>query len=261
MGKYEKKQKRKTRKYLKAICLSILLGLLVLWIVPQVLYKINEKPTPDDIVHSDALQEWGEETLLPGEAVEVPDNGVVFPAALVEGNIEVESLFQFSGVNPDAQKQEATDVAAIVLKNASGKYLDEATVTATLDSGRELTFVLRDLPDGAAAMTFSVENHSLLETDVCAELTAEAAFREMPGNDGAEITVEGMTVTVTNTSFEDMNQIDVFYRDVFGEEYFGGVAYIHTIDYLAAGETITFSAEESLLGVIEVVRVAVNDKN
>jgi hypothetical protein len=256
MGKYEKKKTKKNRKFLGIICLLVLLVLLVFTVMPQVLYRMS-----DDFEQQENSQDHSDGSLLPGEDGYVPDSGVAFPVILLEGDIEIESLFQFSGINPDAQKQEVTDVASIVLKNTSGRYLDEATVTATLASGRELTFVLRDLPDGTAAMAFSAENHSLLETDVCTDLTAEATFGEAPGNNGAEITVEGMTVTVTNTSSEDMNQIDVYYRDVFDEQYFGGVTYIYTIDNLAAGETMTFSAEESLLGVIEVVRVAVNDKN
>lgn len=267
MGKYEAKKtkKRKRRRARKSgvktlvLILAILLltAALVLFVVPQVLYRLSGDAQIQTTEQTELTGAPVEE--IPAETTEAPVLEMAFPVMLENGNIEVESLFSFSGVNPDAGNQEATDVASIVLKNTSGKYLAEATVTAILADGSERRFALENIPAGASAMAFSVENDKLLATDLCVDMSAEAVFEEAPGNAGAEIIVEGMTVTVTNTSAAELNGIDVYYRDVFDGKYFGGTTYCCNIEKLSVGESMTFTAEESLLGVIEVVRVAVND--
>ena len=110
-------------------------------------------------------------------------------------------------------------------------------------------------------MAFSVENADLLATDLCVDLMAETSFEEVQSVEALEAFADGMTITLQNTSAEDLEQIAVYYRDVFDDKYFGGMAYTCAIEKLAAGETVTVQAGESLLGVIEVVRVAVNHKN
>ena len=264
MGKYERKREKKSHKWIWVVFLLLLVAFLAIFVMPQVLYRMNEEPIQDDIVQSTATQEQNEETVMPTEdsnAEPEPVYTVEFPVVLDEGNIEIESLFQFSGVNPDAGNQKTTDVASIVLKNTSGQYLREATVNATLDGGAELTFIVTELPAGASVMAFSIDNVRLLETDLCTAITVTPCFEDVPNNESVEISVDGMTVTVTNISSEDLNEIDVYYRDVFNDKYFGGMTYSYIIEKLTVGESTTFTAEESLLGVIEVVRVAVNDKN
>lgn len=260
MGTYERKRVKKYHKWIWIICMLLLIGFLALFIMPQVLYRSNVAQGTDDIAQSVATQGLAEESQLPGNE-DVPVDEIVFPVSLDAGNIEIESLFQFSGVNPDAGSRKATDVASIVLRNTSSKYLSEATVNAMLGNGIELTFVVSEIPAGAAVMAFSVDNDSLLETDICTSITVNAVFADTSGMDGVEISVEGTTVTITNVSPEDLNEIDVYYRDVLSDKYFGGLAYSIDINHLSAGESTTFTAERSLLGVIDVVRVATNKKN
>lgn len=264
MGKCVRKKTKKYPKWIFVVLgLLILAAFLVLFVMPRVLYERSAESETDDFMQTTASQNQSLEAQVSVEengAGQEQGNAVEFPVSLVEGNIEIESLFQFSGVNPDAEKQKSTDVASIVLRNVSDKYLSEATVTATLGNGSDLTFVVNHIPAGAAVMAFSIENESLLSSDVCVDITAEAVFEDVPNNNSLEISVEGLTVTLNNTSSDDLNEINVYYRDVFNDKYFGGMTYIYTIEHLPAGESTTITAEESLLGVIEVVRVAVNDK-
>ena len=255
MGKYETKKtkRRKKRKAGRsggktlALILAILLltAALVVFVMPQVLYRLQ----PEEEAQMSEEGSTVMETIDPVE----------FPVVLEDGRVEIESLFPFSGVNPDAGKQEADDVAAIVLKNTSDSFLSEATVTAVLADGSERRFAVKDVPAGASAMAFSLENGKLLAADLCADVTGEAVFEAAPEHGNLAVSVAGMTVNVTNTSSAELNGIDVYYRDVFDGKYFGGTTYCCNIEKLSAGETMTFTAEESLLGVIEVVRVAVND--
>lgn len=277
VGKYERKREKRSRKWIWILCLLLLAAVLVLFALPRLRNGQNEDPelngftqntttenrTEDTTAQpqeSTAVQE-PEETTAEAPAVQEPEETVVFPAVLEEGQITIESLFPFSGVNPDADNQDATDVASIVLINTSGRYLREATVNVTLADGRVLTFALQDIPAGASVMAFSVTNDVLRETDVCAAITVKTVFEDISKPEGLEISVDGMMITVKNTSSKKLNNLDVYYRDVFGERYFGGKAYIHSIENLSAGETVTFTAENSLLGVVDVVCAAVNDKN
>lgn len=262
MGKYEaknakRKKKRKARRsggknVVLVLAILILAAALTLFVMPQVLYQLRGEEAAQNT-----------ETQLPAEdgTIPLPENRVQFPVILEEGSIQVESLFQFEGVNPDADNQEAEDTAAIVLKNMSDRYLRQAEVTAVLADGTERSFAVTELPAGAAAIAFATDNASLPTADLCTDITAQTVFEDTPRQDGISVFVDGMTVTVTNTSAEDMNGMDVYYRDVFDDKYFGGKTYSCHIEHLSAGESTTFTAGESLLGVIEVVRVAVNNMN
>lgn len=265
MGKFEKKKTKKTRKgLLLAVILIIAAILLALFVMPQVLYRLNGESSHEYIAQNTVSQGANEEMPIDsdtGNGGKEATNVVEFPAVLDEGRIEIESLFSFSGVNPDAQKQKADDVASIVLKNISNSYLSEATVTATLADGTQRVFSVQDLPAGASVMAFSVDNAKLLSSDLCTDIAVEAVFEEAPGSVGAECAVDGMMVTVTNTASKALQNVSVYYRDVFDGKYFGGKTYCYNIENLSAGESTTFAAEESLLGVIEVVRIAANQEN
>lgn len=297
MGKYESKKEKESRfpKWILIFCIAALVIFLILFVMPILLYDITAEPDPTGTAQTTTSQtqetetktstetQMPLETTAPAETTaatqsqqppaetkapesnapetQVPATRVSFPAKLDAGKIAIESLFQFSGVNPDAENQDATDVASIVLTNTSGRYLREATVSVILTTGAELTFVVTDVPSGASVMAFATSNHRMLDTDECVSLSVTTVFEEVSKPSGLDISVDGMTVTVKNTSSKKLSNIDVYYRDVFGERYFGGKAYIYNIENLSAGKSVTFTAEESLLGVIDVIRAAVNDKN
>lgn len=185
---------------------------------------------------------------------------IKFPAVLDGGNLKIESLFQFSGINPDAGKQEAADVASIILENTSESYLKTAKVTAVLGDGSELVFVVNDLPAGKSAMAFSVDNDKLSDGAVCTGISVEPVFEEIENSDGVKISVDGTTVTLENISGQTLSGIDIYCRDVFNDEYFGGVAYKYTIDKLPAGESTAVTVSASVMGLTDVVRITVNDQ-
>lgn len=194
------------------------------------------------------------------ETVAVSPEEAEFPVVLAEGKIAVESLFPFSGINPDAGKQEGEDTAAIMVKNLSGEYLTSATVTASFADGGEQIFTVTELPAGASALVFSGDNQALAPETVCTGLRGEGEFAPLQWDGRIEVSVDGLTITVKNSSDEELNRINVYYRDVLDDKYFGGMTYIAAIEKLAAGETAQITAEGSVLGVIEVVRTAANDE-
>ena len=270
MGKYGKKQAKKSRKGLiVAIALIIAAILLALFVVPQILYRLNNGDDTTDFFNTSATEPQNADT--PEESTEnksgatdskePASDALEFPYLLEDGKLEVESIFQFDGINPDCDKQEGSCIAALNLKNLYGAHLRSADITVTLSDGTELNFAVYDLPAEKTAMAFSMNNQQLPDDAVCADIQINAIFAESNKDDRLSATVDGISIVVKNTADTDMHNIVVYYRDVFNENYFGGVAYSFEIEKLSAGESTTIIAEESLLGVIEVVRIAVNDKN
>lgn len=256
MGKFEQQKKKKSSKIiLVVICLMVLIAA-ALFAVPQLLHGLS-----DD---SNTEYHAGSEDTIPNSVSE--ENGsqaldkIAFPVVLDEGKLEVESLFQFSGVNPDAGRQDVTDIAAVTIRNISDTYLKAATVTAVLGNGSERTFAVQDLPAGKSALLCATDNGKLLDSDVCTEIRVESVFEDVQSEDSVKISVDGMTVTLENISGETLSEIDVYCRDVFGDQYFGGMAYQYTIETLPAGESTTVTVVDSIMGMTEVVRVAVKDQ-
>lgn len=70
---------------------------------------------------------------------------------------------------------------------------------------------------------------------------------------------DGTTVTITNNTAQGIPVLTVYCRDPFGEEYFGGKAYEYTVNNLSVNGTVTVEALDSILGLPEVVRIAVRE--
>ena len=63
-----------------------------------------------------------------------------------EDRLQVDSLFQYSGINPDAQNAECEDVASIQMKNNSEQYLESAEISVELTDGSAYSFTVQDIP-------------------------------------------------------------------------------------------------------------------
>ena len=276
MGKYEnktpassraqtqkKRQKKAGTQFVLVVVLSVFLAaLLMMFVVPQMLYRLSgQESDPElDVAEDIAATEeaTGTEETLPQIAYSQEDV-LDFPAKLEDTKLEIESLFSFSGINPDSGNQECDDLATIMLKNTSEAYLEQAVIRATLLDGTECTFVVTDLPAGKSTMAFATGNEALAQENSCVSLSCEASFTELEPWDQLSVSTVGTTVTLQNNSGEDLTNIDVYCRDTFGESYFGGITYKHTISSLPANQTATIDVTDSLLGMIEVVRIAINE--
>lgn len=194
----------------------------------------------------------------------VPDHtqsqvaGISFPYSIDEGRLEIESLFQYSGINPDADHQNGKDIAAITLRNKTGSYLAEANITMKMADGSQLTFKVTDIPAGKSTMAFSTENVSMKTNDVCVGADGTALYDYVPDiSDRVAVRVEGIRITLTNVSDKDIFKIVVSCRCPIDEGYFGGVTYQYIFESLPAGESVTVDALDCILGMVEVVRVEI----
>ena len=270
MGKYEgntpvnkaTKSNRKPasnnkKKIVLIVILSVILAvLLMFFVVPQLLFRLRgdvENPDFDEAGQTEAIAES-----VP-EASYDPADTLVFPLALEDGKLEIESFFPYSGMNPDGGFEDVTDTAAIILNNTSDQYLDQAVITAILQDGTQCIFRIHGIPAGKSVTTFATGNEVFATNGFCAELSCEASFIAEETWDQLDVFVEGLTVTLQNNSDNDLANIDVYCRDTFGDSYFSGIAYKYTIDELPAGQHATVNVTDSVLGMIEVVRIAINE--
>lgn len=274
MGKYQNKTPAKKRTRTKhnhssqivlIVVLAVFLAaLLMMFVVPQLLYRLGgeyepELPEAEPLLQEPSEEETSEVTEPATEEPLLQPEALTFPIALENGNLTVNSVFSYTGINPDSGNQEGDDLATIMLKNTSEAYLEQAVIRATLLDGTECTFVVTDLPAGKSTMAFATGNEALAQENSCVSLSCEASFTELEPWDQLSVSTVGTTVTLQNNSDKDLTNIDVYCRDVFGESYFGGITYKHTISSLPANQSATVDVTDSLLGMVEVVRIAINE--
>ena len=253
MGRYEKKKKNKP--------VALIIGIiLVIAVVAVLLAVILPKASGDVTITS---------TTTAAEAVQGAENAaaspagdpVKFPLTLSEGKLELESLFQFDGVNVDAGNQEGKKIAAITLKNVSDAHLGQADINLALSDGNALVFHVSELPAGKSVIALAADNQSLADDVYAVDAQCSASFEEGAAiSDAVTVNVTGMVITLTNNTDEVLSQVDVYCHNVLGTEYFGGITYQYTVNDLPAAGTTTVQAADCILGMAEAVRVSVSQK-
>ena len=185
---------------------------------------------------------------------------VSFPCLLAEDSLSVTSLFQYSGDNPDCGGQAGEEIASLAVTNQSEKYLASAKLTAKLADGTKRVFQLADIPAGQTVWVFAQDNGSFTSSNTCKELKCEASFAEEPPflADQVAVEAEGISVTLTNLTDEDLAGLTVYCHCLFDGTYFGGLTYAYPVDGIPAGESVTIQAKECYLGEAAVVRVTRN---
>lgn len=113
--------------------------------------QTDENETVDDV----QTAETNEEETEPSEET---DTGLEFPYLLDDDKIQIDSLFQYSGINMDAQNEECEDVASLQLKNNSDQYLEKAEISVELTDGTAFSFEVEDIPAGKSVMAFDTAN-------------------------------------------------------------------------------------------------------
>lgn len=264
MGRYEKKKAKKSHRGLvTALVLVIVLAALILFVMPQVLYKLGNDDGTAESGNAVSVQEQeagadGDTTASAESAVTA---AVTFPLLMEDGKLEIESVFQFDGINPDCGNQEGNDIGAITVKNLSDAYLARAEITMTAENGQVLHFAVTDLPAGKAAMAFSQENASAEADAAYHNITCEAAFDAAASMNPDKISVsaDGTQITLQNNTGTEITELVVYCRSTLGDQYFGGITYTYTVNNLPAYGTAALDAVDCILGIAEVVRIAINE--
>ena len=192
-----------------------------------------------------------ESTVPPTEEPEL------FPVMLEDGMLTIQSIFPFTGMNPDAGLQFGENIAGVQLINTSDLHLTEAEIEAVLTDGTILTFRAEDVAPGMSVMAFSLEHGTLEDPARCADIFGYAEFEEGDPlrSDLVEIAIEGVEVTVKNVSGEDLANLDVSCHGLLDGSCFGGRTYTYRIPSLSAGGSTTILAQDCILGMAQVARI------
>lgn len=194
------------------------------------------------------------ETTAPSEATEPDDR---LPYLLEDGKLEIESLFQYTGLNPDCYWQDGSNVGAVVLSNRSEEYLESLDMTVTMTDGTQLRFLIADIPAGKTVWAYDTNNTSFDSTSVIKDVQYEAVFVENTGllPEQIDASVEGISVTLTNLTDGELTGLEMRCHSVLEGVYFGGTSYSYPVESIAAGGSVTVVAEDCFFGETEVTIV------
>lgn len=194
-----------------------------------------------------------EETKQPVETEAVTESE--FPMRLENGALEIASIFQYSGPNPDAGWEEKENIGALELKNTSERYLTSAQITVLLSDGETLQFAAADIPAGQTAWVFESGNGTYQLDKECAKVEVQAEFSDDAGLYTGDIQAagEGMTLTLTNNTEKDIQKIQVRCHILFNDVYFGGSSYVYPVEQIAAGKSTDIMAFDCIIGDAQAV--------
>lgn len=191
------------------------------------------------------------------EDTDESDAGLEFPYHMDEDRLQVDSLFQYSGINPDAQNAECEDVASIQMKNNSEQYLESAEISVELTDGSAYSFTVQDIPAGKTVMAFDTANASYDGKIGVAFIDAKTSYSSDTGvkEDTVKITSDDNGIQLENISGNALADLKIKYHCILDDMYFGGISSETEVDGIDAGESIVVDTSDSILGDAEIVSI------
>lgn len=149
-----------------------------------------------------------------------------------------------------------TDVAAMLVTNRSGQYLDLATLTYLVD-GNPATFVVTGLPPGKSAWVLEQNGLTAGPDSVFQRQDCTASFRDYGGfSREISLTSRDHDLTATNTTDRTLKDVYVYYKALHTDgNFFGGITYRVGFGDLAPGASKESIAGHYSSGNAQVVRV------
>ena len=137
----------------------------------------------------------------------------------------------------DGSHEQVTDVAAMLVKNPTSKFLDLATITYKVGA-KTATFVITGLPPGGTASVLE-KNRLRLEDgwDFVYE-DSSYTFRSDAIRQTDRLTVQsdGNSLAVTNASDQTLKNVCLYYKVKHTDgNYFGGITYMMEFGTLEPG--------------------------
>ena len=187
---------------------------------------------------------------------------LTLPYELENGDLVVDSLFQYSGDNPDCGNEAGEDIGALKIVNQSGKLLAHAALTVKLADRSVLHFEVTDLPAGESAWVFETANTAYDLENACTKIQCDAEFEDADPipEDLLAVSVEGMEVTLTNRSNAALSGLTVYCRSKLDGTNLGGGTYAYPVDGIPSGGSVCVLAEDCYVGEVSVVRIALDDQ-
>lgn len=180
---------------------------------------------------------------------------LAFPHLLDSDRLELASVFEYAGINPDCEDVYAEDIGALQLKNISGKYLESAKILVRLANGDTLNFLVEDIPAEMEILAFETGNQTYDDTVAVVEISAEAEYSTAEFADMFSCNISGSDITVENISGEEQNNITLYYHCTIDGLCFGGQSYELSLGTLNAGESVVVSDTACYMGDVTVTNI------
>lgn len=164
----------------------------------------------------------------------------------VDSTLRCLEISRFSGqFVEDGTDCQVTDVAAILVANYTGKFVDLATVTYTVGD-RTATFKVTGLADGEQAWVLESNAMQISPSDQLEFDDCRISYHADPmlTTDALQVSRDGHALTLTNVSSDTLANVCVYYKNRMDEGMFmGGITYQMIFEDMAPGQTVTLSRD------------------
>ena len=163
------------------------------------------------------------------------------PVVQLGGDLVCMEISRFSGgFVEDGTGAPVTDVAAILVSNNTGKFLELATVTYKVGD-RTATFKITGLPAGEQAWVLEQNKMQISEGDELIFDECMSSYQSNPVRtpEDLEVTRQGNSVTVRNTTDKTLKNVCIYYKNRMSDGVFlGGISYLINCGDLDAGASV-----------------------
>ena len=162
------------------------------------------------------------------------------------GSLNCLEISRFTGgFVEDGSDTQVRDVAAILVVNNTGNFLDLATVTYKVGD-RTATFKVTGLPNGKRAWVMESNRLTLGDGDEMVLEDCQETYHPNPvlSTDVLAVSRQGRSLTLTNTSGKKLSNVAVYYKNTLEDgTYLGGISYLISFGDLEPGASVTRSAD------------------
>lgn len=178
---------------------------------------------------------------------------------IASGDLSCEDYALFSGqFVEDGRDELVNNVAAILVKNRTDRFLDFATLSFDID-GKTATFIVTGLPAGRSAWVMEATRMTATHQSEFTYLDCVTSFRDdiIVKTDKLSISADGNMLTAVNNSQQTMNNVTVYYRTVHSDgNFFGGITYVVDFGTLEPGQSAESMAGHYDGSKTEIVRIS-----
>lgn len=181
-----------------------------------------------------------------GDATEPTSAPTVAPTTPVSGNLICVEISRFTGgFVEDGKDRPVQDVAAILVANNTGKFLELAMITYKVGD-RTAQFRVTALPAGRRAWVMESSGMTLVEGDELELESCQDVYNEdaITSTDAISVSRNGKSLTLTNTSGKSLKNVGIYYKNTLEDGTFlGGITYVMSFGDLEAGASVTKTAD------------------
>ena len=170
----------------------------------------------------------------------------VHPTTPVTGNLICVEISRFTGgFVEDGKDRSVQDVAAILVANNTGKFLELAMITYKVGD-RTAQFRVTALPAGRQAWVMESSAMTLTDGDELELESCQDSYNPeaIVNTDLVSVSRSGKSLTLTNISGKMLKNVGVYYKNTLEDGTFlGGITYVISFGNLEPGASATKTAD------------------